>query len=69
MSGARGVAGFSSRRAGETAEKMHFPRIIKSVDGVGWEGVISFTNAALLQFIRWTAACRQHQSGREEDLI
>ena len=36
MSGARGVVRF---RAGEMAEKMRLPLIIKSVDGVGCEGV------------------------------
>ncbi len=39
MSGARGVARFSFKRAGEMAKKMRFPLIIKSVDGVGCEGV------------------------------
>lgn len=36
MSSARGVARF---RAGEMAEKMRLPLIIKPVDGVGCEGV------------------------------
>jgi biotin carboxylase len=63
MPGARGVVRFSFKRAGEMAEKIRFPLIIKSVDGVGCEDVNFITNTALLQFIHWTTACRQHQSG------